>query len=58
MTDDLSRGPAAGDEVITGALIRDHWGVVKADVGIRDGRVVTLGKAGTRTSWTASAPAW
>ena len=34
------------DLVITGAVILDHWGVVKADVGIRDGRIVALGKAG------------
>ena len=73
VTEDRSRGPASGDEVlfgggkviresmgqaavtsadgapdlvITGALILDHWGVVKADVGIRDGRIVGIGKAG------------
>jgi urease subunit alpha len=34
------------DLVITGALVLDHWGIVKADVGIRDGRIVALGKAG------------
>src|SRR5215468_1106140 len=34
------------DLVITNALILDHWGIVKADVGIRDGRIVGLGKAG------------
>jgi urease subunit alpha len=34
------------DLVITNALVLDHWGVVKADVGVRDGRVVALGKAG------------
>lgn len=33
------------DTVITGALILDHWGVVKADVGLRDGRVQAIGKA-------------
>ena len=32
--------------MITGAVVLDHWGVVKADVGIRDGRIVALGKAG------------
>ncbi|MGW2151868.1 urease subunit alpha [Nonomuraea bangladeshensis] len=37
--------PQPPDTVITGALILDHWGVVKADVGIRDGRIVALGKA-------------
>ncbi len=34
------------DLVITNALILDHWGVVKADVGIRQGRIVAIGKAG------------
>ena len=73
VTDDLARGPVAGDEavfgggkviresmgqaavtraqgspdlVITGAVVLDHWGVVKADIGIRDGRIAALGKAG------------
>ncbi len=73
VTEDLSRGAGAGDEVvfgggkviresmgqgvttraegapdlvITGVVVLDHWGVVKADVGVRDGRVVALGKAG------------
>src|SRR4051794_36567279 len=35
-----TRAEGAPDVVITGAVILDHWGVVKADVGIRDGRVV------------------
>jgi urease subunit alpha len=34
------------DLVITNALIIDHWGIVKADVGIRNGRIVKIGKAG------------
>ena len=34
------------DTVITNALILDHWGIVKADVGIKDGRIVGIGKAG------------
>ena len=34
------------DLVITNALIVDHWGIVKADVGIEDGRIVAIGKAG------------
>jgi urease subunit alpha len=41
-----SRADGAPDLVITGAVVLDHWGVVKADVGIRDGRIVALGKAG------------
>lgn len=36
----------AVDTVITNALILDHWGVVKADVGIKDGRIAGIGKAG------------
>ena len=34
------------DVVITNALIVDHWGIVKADIGIRNGRIVKIGKAG------------
>lgn len=34
------------DFVITGALIVDHWGIVKADIGIKDGKIVGVGKAG------------
>jgi urease subunit alpha len=41
-----TRAEGAPDLVITGAVILDHWGVIKADVGIRDGRIVALGKAG------------
>jgi urease subunit alpha len=41
-----TRADGAPDTVITGAVILDHWGVVKADVGIRDGRIAALGKAG------------
>ena len=34
------------DTVITNALIVDHWGIVKADVGIKNGRISAIGKAG------------
>ena len=34
------------DTVITNALIIDHWGIVKADIGIKDGRIWGIGKAG------------
>ena len=34
------------DLVITNAVILDHWGIVKADVGVKDGRIVAIGKAG------------
>ncbi|HVQ91297.1 MAG TPA: urease subunit alpha [Mycobacteriales bacterium] len=83
VTEDLSRGPVAGDEavfgggkviresmgqslatraegapdlVITGAVILDHWGVIKADVGIRDGRITALGKAGNPDTMTGVHP--
>src|SRR5499426_1387198 len=36
----------AVDTVITNAVILDHWGIVKADIGIRDGRISGIGKAG------------
>jgi len=36
----------AVDTVITNALIVDHWGIVKADVGLKDGRIHAIGKAG------------
>jgi urease subunit alpha len=41
-----SRAGGALDTVITNALIIDHWGIVKADVGLRDGRIFAIGKAG------------
>jgi len=41
-----SRADGVLDLVITNALVLDHWGVVKADVGVRDGRIAALGKAG------------
>ena len=42
----VSRADGAVDTVITNALIVDHWGIVKADIGIRDGRIAAIGKAG------------
>ena len=36
----------AVDAVITNALILDHWGIVKADIGIKNGRIAAIGKAG------------
>jgi urease subunit alpha len=41
-----TRADGAPDTVITGAVILDHWGVIKADIGIRDGRICAIGKAG------------
>src|SRR5258707_153635 len=40
------RSEGAVDTVITNAVILDHWGIVKADIGIRDGRIAAIGKAG------------
>ena len=51
-----TRAEGTPDLVITGAVILDHWGIVKADVGIRDGRIAASARPGTRTSWTASTP--
>jgi len=42
----VSRIEGAVDTVITNALIVDHWGIVKADIGITDGRITAIGKAG------------
>ena len=42
----ISRAGGAVDTVITNALILDWWGIVKADVGLKDGRIVGIGKAG------------
>ena len=42
----VPRSGGALDTVITNAVVLDHWGVVRADVGLRDGRIVALGRAG------------
>jgi urease subunit alpha len=42
----LSRAQGAMDTVMTNALIIDHWGIVKADIGLKGGRVAAIGKAG------------
>ncbi|MGB8940174.1 MAG: urease subunit alpha [Streptomyces sp.] len=41
-----TRAEGAPDTVITGAVVIDHWGIVKADIGIRDGRITGIGKSG------------
>ncbi|MHB1534710.1 MAG: urease subunit alpha [Acidimicrobiales bacterium] len=53
----VTRAEGAPDLVITGALVLDHWGIVKADVGVRDGRIVGLGKAGNPDVMDAITPA-
>src|SRR4029453_4055114 len=41
-----SRSEGAVDTIVTNALILDHWGIVKADIAIKDGRIAAIGKAG------------
>jgi urease subunit alpha len=41
-----TRQEGAVDTVMTNALIIDHWGIVKADIGLKEGRIVAIGKAG------------
>ena len=41
-----SREQGAMDTVLTNALILDHWGIVKADIGLKGGRIAAIGKAG------------
>ncbi|GAB1641673.1 urease subunit alpha [Krasilnikovia sp. MM14-A1259] len=52
-----TRGEGTPDTVITGVVVLDHWGVVKADVGIRDGRIAALGKAGNPDTMDGVDPA-
>ncbi len=42
----MTRAAGAVDTVITNAVILDHWGIVKADIGLKDGRIAAIGKAG------------
>jgi urease subunit alpha len=42
----VTRAEGALDVVITNAMILDHWGIVKGDIGIRDGKICGIGKAG------------
>jgi urease subunit alpha len=51
LRDGMGQSPQASaaeapDLLITNAVIVDHWGIVKADIGIKDGRIVAIGKAG------------
>ncbi|MCB5168225.1 urease subunit alpha [Streptomyces bambusae] len=52
-----TRAEGAPDTVITGAVVLDHWGVVKADIGIRDGRITGIGKAGNPDTMDGVDPA-
>ena len=51
-----TRAEGTPDLVITGVVVLDHWGVIKADVGIRDGRIVGLGKAGNPDTMDGVSP--
>src|SRR3954452_13109127 len=51
-----TRADGAPDTVITGAVIIDYWGVIKADIGIRDGRIAAIGKAGNPDIMTGVHP--
>jgi urease subunit alpha len=51
-----TRADGAPDTVITGAVIIDYWGIIKADIGIRDGRIVAIGKAGNPDTMTGVHP--
>lgn len=42
----MTRAEGAPDTVITNAVILDHWGIIKADIAIRDGHISAIGKAG------------
>ncbi|SHF53782.1 urease. Metallo peptidase. MEROPS family M38 [Kaistia soli DSM 19436] len=42
----VTRAGGAVDTVITNAVILDHWGIIKADVALKDGRIVAIGKSG------------
>lgn len=50
--DGMGQGQLCRDQVmdcvITNALILDHWGIVKADIGIKDGHIAAIGKAGNK----------
>ncbi|MDQ1536669.1 MAG: urease subunit alpha, partial [Actinomycetota bacterium] len=41
-----TRAQGTLDTVITNAIVLDHWGIVRADIGIREGRIVALGRSG------------
>jgi urease subunit alpha len=51
-----TRADGAPDTVITGVVIIDYWGIIKADIGIRDGRIVAIGKAGNPDIMTGVHP--
>ena len=42
----ISRDAGSADLVITNAVVLDHWGIIKGDIGVRDGRIMSVGKSG------------
>lgn len=52
-----TRAEGTPDLVITGAVILDHWGIIKADVGVRDGRICGIGKSGNPDTMDGIDPA-
>ncbi|MGD9934864.1 MAG: urease subunit alpha, partial [Dehalococcoidia bacterium] len=52
----VARPADALDLVITNALVIDHWGIVKADVGVKDGRIVGVGAAGNPDTMDGISP--
>src|SRR3546814_9153970 len=50
----VTNAEGAADTVITNALIIDHWGIVKADIGIKGGRISGIGRDRKRTSLNSS----
>lgn len=52
-----TRAEGTPDLVITGAVIIDHWGIIKADVGVRDGRICGIGKSGNPDTMDGVDPA-
>jgi urease subunit alpha len=51
-----TRSEGVLDFVITGAMIIDHWGIVKADIGIKNGNIVGIGKAGNPDTMDGISP--
>ncbi|MCI0183942.1 urease subunit alpha [Sulfoacidibacillus ferrooxidans] len=50
------RADGTPDVVITNAIIIDHWGIIKADIGIRDGKIIGIGKAGNPDTMSGVSP--
>ncbi len=53
-----TRADGTPDTVVTGAVVIDHWGIVKADIGIRDGGSAPSARPVIRTPWTECTRTW